>query len=122
MRPRCPNQLGKPEGNYHENFEGKDRGSLQPERPDMKVMLISGYADDIEIRNPDGFALLQKPFSPTILLQQIVKLLGGEIGCPLCKKTATQFDAVTYYCIDCDHEWKRHANGSGDGFVRRTAH
>ncbi len=88
----------------------------------MKVMLISGYADDIEIRNPDGFALLQKPFSPTILLQQIVKLLGGEIGCPLCKKTATQFDAVTYYCIDCDHEWKRHANGSGDGFVRRTAH
>ncbi len=49
-------------------------------RPDMKVLYMSGYTDDIIIRHgmlEEGVHLLQKPFTLHTLMHQIQRVLGG---------------------------------------------
>jgi two-component system, cell cycle sensor histidine kinase and response regulator CckA len=84
---------------------------LRMERPEIKVLLISGYLEGIQARDDGGFEFLEKPFTPIDLLQQIVKLLSREIRCPLCEEIATQMDAVTAYCGGCDYDWKYRVRG-----------
>jgi two-component system, cell cycle sensor histidine kinase and response regulator CckA len=51
---------------------------IRLERPNIKVMLISGYLEDnIEIVHQEGFAFLQRPFPQALLLQHISELLSG---------------------------------------------
>jgi two-component system, cell cycle sensor histidine kinase and response regulator CckA len=96
---------------------------IRMERPGIKVMLISGYSGDIQTRDEDGFAFLEKPFTPNELLQHIIKLLCREIRCPLCEEIATQMDAANAYCVDCDYEWEYRVRGrnSAKSDVSRSA-
>jgi two-component system cell cycle sensor histidine kinase/response regulator CckA len=52
-------------------------------RPDIKVLFMSGYADDAELAGPDGrrAALLAKPFTPEALARKVREVLDGE-GAP----------------------------------------
>ncbi|MEY4508823.1 MAG: hypothetical protein RLZZ450_945 [Pseudomonadota bacterium] len=47
-------------------------------RPEMKVLFASGYTDDVIIRHgvlEQGFAFLQKPFTPDSLLAKVRDVL-----------------------------------------------
>jgi len=49
-------------------------------RPEMKVLFISGYSDQIVTRDrqlQDGVALLEKPFSPASLARKVRKMLDS---------------------------------------------
>lgn len=50
-------------------------------KPDLKVLFISGYADDVGITGPDdrgsAFAFLQKPFTPEVLARTVRDLLDA---------------------------------------------
>jgi CheY-like chemotaxis protein len=48
---------------------------LRERRPDLKVLFMSGYADDADSGLADGAALLRKPFSPEQLLAAVAKAL-----------------------------------------------
>jgi len=54
--------------------------SLAPERPDMRVLYISGYTDSAivwdNVKLP-GVAFLQKPFTPDDLVAQVRKVLDS---------------------------------------------
>lgn len=55
---------------------------LQPERPEMEVIYISGYTNDAVIRNGilnEEVSFLQKPFSPSVLAQKIRESLQPAI-------------------------------------------
>ncbi|HEX3204127.1 MAG TPA: ATP-binding protein, partial [Nitrospiraceae bacterium] len=50
------------------------------ERPDLKVLYISGYTDDAIIHRgiiQEGTAFLQKPFSPDALVRKVREVLDG---------------------------------------------
>lgn len=52
---------------------------LLAKRPDLRVVLMSGYTDDAVVRNglaESGRAFLQKPFTPASLLQKIRDVLA----------------------------------------------
>ena len=52
---------------------------LQPLRPDMKVLYMSGYTDDAIVRHGvlgAGMAFLSKPFTPDALALKINEILG----------------------------------------------
>ena len=52
---------------------------LQPLRPDMKVLYMSGYTDDAIVRHGvlgAGMAFLSKPFTPDALALKISEVLG----------------------------------------------
>ena len=54
---------------------------LRPSRPEMRVLFISGYADDISVRRstPDkGIHFLPKPFDVDTLAQKVRSVLDGE--------------------------------------------
>lgn len=55
-------------------------------RPDMKVLYISGYSDT-DLLNDNtllaGASLLEKPFSPDILLLRLREILGADTECKL---------------------------------------
>ncbi|MBI1864481.1 MAG: response regulator [Nitrospirae bacterium] len=54
---------------------------LKTKHPAMKVLYMSGYADDAVIRHGElapGTPFLQKPFTPTSLTQKIREVLGGR--------------------------------------------
>ncbi len=54
---------------------------LKTKRPAMKVLYMSGYADDAVIRHGElapGTPFLQKPFTTTSLTQKIREVLGGR--------------------------------------------
>ncbi|MGA8013097.1 MAG: CHASE4 domain-containing protein [Candidatus Acidiferrales bacterium] len=54
---------------------------LSSERPDMKVLFISGYTDDTVFRHgvlEGGVAFLQKPFNLKALAQKIREVLSGQ--------------------------------------------
>lgn len=53
---------------------------LQAERPGLKVLFMSGYTDDPQLRLsplPPGTAFLAKPFEPAELAQRVRDLLGA---------------------------------------------
>ncbi len=53
---------------------------LTTRRPDLKVLYMSGYTDDVVVRNgiaEAGAAFLQKPFSPSALALKVRELLDG---------------------------------------------
>jgi DNA-binding NtrC family response regulator len=53
---------------------------LTPQRPDMKVLYMSGYAEDAIVVNhvlQPGFSFLQKPFAPEVLASKVRETLGS---------------------------------------------
>src|SRR6185369_2825592 len=54
--------------------------SLHRERPDVPVLYMSGYTDDAIVQhgilNP-GTHFIQKPFTPTRLVQRVHEVLSG---------------------------------------------
>jgi two-component system cell cycle sensor histidine kinase/response regulator CckA len=48
-------------------------GQLAPLRPEMKVLYVSGYADEVE----SGVAYLQKPFAPETLARRVRDVLDA---------------------------------------------
>ncbi len=56
--------------------------SLSPARPDMKVLYMSGYADDAMLHLgvlDAGMPFLQKPFLPDALIRKVRLVLDGEV-------------------------------------------
>jgi CheY-like chemotaxis protein len=56
---------------------------LAPSRPNMKVMYVSGYPEEIvkeKLRPPEMKAFLQKPFGPETLLRKIQDILHAPSG------------------------------------------
>lgn len=52
-------------------------------RPDMRIMLMSGYTDDEILRRgllEPGVAYLQKPFTPHALLRTVRNVLDAEVA------------------------------------------
>jgi CheY-like chemotaxis protein len=48
-------------------------------RPDMRVLLMSGYTDEISVHSPTAphHTLLHKPFSPSLLSRKVREILDG---------------------------------------------
>ncbi|MGH7538282.1 MAG: hypothetical protein ACREMF_06585, partial [Gemmatimonadales bacterium] len=56
---------------------------LKEQRPELKVLFVSGYTDDAIIRHgvlERGIAFLQKPFSPEALARKVRELLDSPQG------------------------------------------
>jgi DNA-binding NarL/FixJ family response regulator len=54
--------------------------ALSSARPDMKVLFMSGYADDTIVRHgllASAQAFLQKPFSPELLTRRVREMLDS---------------------------------------------
>ena len=68
-------------------LSGRDLATkLSSERPDMKVLFISGYTDDTIVRHgvlEGGVAFLQKPFNLKALAEKIREVLKAETTTPV---------------------------------------
>jgi DNA-binding NarL/FixJ family response regulator len=56
---------------------------LASERPDMKVLFMSGYTDDAVLQHgvlDSGVAYLQKPITPGSLTRKVSEVLRGRDG------------------------------------------
>jgi two-component system, cell cycle sensor histidine kinase and response regulator CckA len=62
-------------------MSGRDlSGRLQPVRPGMKVLYMSGYTDDAIVEHGilnAGIHFIQKPFSPASMAQKILEVLNS---------------------------------------------
>jgi CheY-like chemotaxis protein len=65
-------------------MSGRDVGrQLAARRPDMRVLYLSGYADDSIVHHgvlEPGLAFLQKPFAPETLVRRVRELLDAPSG------------------------------------------
>jgi DNA-binding NtrC family response regulator len=52
---------------------------LKQRRPDMRVMLMSGYADGAMLVLNHGWHFIQKPFLPTALLGRVTDVLHTKV-------------------------------------------
>jgi DNA-binding NtrC family response regulator len=52
---------------------------LKKQRPEMRVMLMSGYADGAMLVLNHGWHFIQKPFLPTALLGRVTDILHTEV-------------------------------------------
>jgi CheY-like chemotaxis protein len=55
---------------------------LQSKHPEMRVLFMSGYVDDSIARYgaiPPGVALLQKPFTPDVLVRKVRTVLTSPL-------------------------------------------
>jgi two-component system, cell cycle sensor histidine kinase and response regulator CckA len=63
-------------------MSGRDlSGRLQPVRPGMKVLYMSGYTNDAIVVHGilnDGIHFIQKPFSPASMAQKILEVLNSD--------------------------------------------
>lgn len=56
-------------------------GRLRRESPELKVLLVTGYAAQMGLREAEREECLAKPFSSQVLLQRVRQLLdGGALG------------------------------------------
>ncbi len=56
---------------------------LRPNRPGLRVLYMSGYADEAVVRHGvlvEGTPFLQKPFSPLALAQKVREVLDASPG------------------------------------------
>jgi two-component system cell cycle sensor histidine kinase/response regulator CckA len=60
---------------------------LKAQRPEMRVMLMSGYSEGMLILNY-GWYFIQKPFVPTALMGRVNDLLQSEV----CEQGTDHFD------------------------------
>ncbi len=64
---------------------------LAPQRPDMRILYISGYTDD-QITHQgilnEGIEFLQKPFTPTAFVRKVQEVLGSQQNPP--EQTGTE--------------------------------
>lgn len=57
--------------------------ALWARRPDLKVIFMSGYTDDVIARHSElqpGTAFLEKPFTPDVLTRTVREVLDGRAG------------------------------------------
>lgn len=54
---------------------------VRAERPDMPIVLTSGYSHILAQEGAHGFELLQKPYSADGLARILSRLIGGRINC-----------------------------------------
>ena len=77
---RCPGVAARCQGQGQKQVWASCRRKLLPRRPDLKVIFISGYAEDTFRRNldPDSeFELLPKPFSLKQLAGRVKDVIGS---------------------------------------------
>jgi two-component system cell cycle sensor histidine kinase/response regulator CckA len=61
------------------SMSGPELAKLARKRwPDIRVLYMSGYADDDLQELQGDFAFLQKPFTPSELIEKIAEVLGGN--------------------------------------------
>jgi two-component system cell cycle sensor histidine kinase/response regulator CckA len=60
---------------------------LKAQRPEMRVMLMSGYSEGMLILNYGSY-FIQKPFAPTALMGRVNDLLQSEV----CEQGTDHFD------------------------------
>jgi len=52
---------------------------LVPQRPQMKILYMSGYTDDVIVHHgvlDEGTAFIQKPFAPDVLARKVREVLS----------------------------------------------
>jgi two-component system cell cycle sensor histidine kinase/response regulator CckA len=52
---------------------------LKRQRPEMRVMLMSGYADGAMLVLNHGWHFVHKPFVPTALLEKVIEILKTTV-------------------------------------------
>jgi two-component system cell cycle sensor histidine kinase/response regulator CckA len=55
-------------------------------RPAMKILMMTGYAQESIADQgglKDGIVLIEKPFSPNLLLARVRMTIDGEAGAPV---------------------------------------
>lgn len=57
---------------------------LLADRPEMKVLYMTGYSSDVVMAHgtPNEGAMIEKPFSPRVVVARVREVLGGDAARP----------------------------------------